>query len=84
MAGRNGEARTHLVLSLVSRVRSAVDSICNFQNYEGQLQQKPHDEDTDKQSHNSHHQIDESLRGRMLHADHNASHDRNSATEDGK
>src|SRR5229473_6501646 len=82
MAGRNGEARTHLVLSLVSRVRSAVDSICNFQDHEGQLQQKPHDEDTDKQSHDSHHQIDESLRGGMLHADHDAGHDRDSAAKD--
>src|SRR6266849_1207382 len=79
-----GTERPVLILCcLVSRVRSAVDSFRNFQDHDSEFQQKPHDEDTNKQSHNSHHQIDESLRGGMLHADHDAGHDRDSATEDG-
>jgi hypothetical protein len=65
-------------------VRSTVDAIRNLQDYEGQLQQDPHNKDTDKQTHDSHDQIDESLRRGMLHADHDANHDRDSAAEDRK
>jgi len=64
-------------------VRSAVDSIRDFQDHQGQLQQKPNDEDANKQSHDSYDQIDESLGRGMLHTDHDANHDCDPATKDG-
>src|ERR1700693_2039025 len=84
MTGRNREARTHLVLSLVSRVRSAVDSIRNFQDHHSQLQQNPYDQDTDKQTHDSSDEINEAFRRGVLHADHDINDEGDSAAEDRK
>jgi hypothetical protein len=65
-------------------MRSTVDAIRNFQDHEGQLQQDPHDKDTDKQTHDSCDKIDEAFGGGVLHADHDVNDESDSAAKDRK
>jgi hypothetical protein len=64
-------------------MRGALDTLHDPQDKQGKLKQQSYNENAHEESQDSRDEIDQSLRGRLLIAEHDASHDRDSAEDDG-
>ena len=60
----------------------AIDAFRNAQDHEGEFDQDSPDEYPHEESHDSHDQVDDSVRRRLLITEHNLSHNRDSSEED--
>src|SRR6266478_1403512 len=76
-------AHRKAVSSLVSGMCGALDTLGDAQNGQRQLKQNSYEQNAHKESHDSGDEIDQSLRGRLLITKNDASHDRDSAEDDG-
>lgn len=65
-------------------MRGVFDAFSNTQHDQREFEQRAHDQDAHEERHDSRDEIDQSLRGRLLITNHDASHDRDSAENDGE
>jgi len=68
---------------LASGMRGALYTFRDPQDHQGQLKQHSYDQDAHEESHDSRDEIYQPLRRRLLHAQHDAGDNRDSAGEDG-
>jgi hypothetical protein len=64
-------------------MRGALYTFHDPQDQQGELKQQSYHENAHEEGHDSGDEIDQSLRGRLLITEHDASHDRDSAEDDG-
>src|SRR5437899_913195 len=60
----------------------ALDAFCDAQDYQRQFKQNSRNENTDEERNDSHDQVDQPLRGRLLITKYDASYDHDSAKDD--
>src|SRR6266851_7314948 len=71
-----------LCSGLRSGMRGALDTFCNPQDHQCQLQQDSRDKNSDKQRHDPYDQVDQPVRGRLLITEHDTSHNQDPAEDD--
>src|SRR6266704_1173895 len=80
--GRRSARYQRSFVPLISRMRCAINALRDAQDHERELEQDSRDENPHEERHDSHDQVDYSVRRRTLITEHHTSHDRDSTKDD--